>query len=428
MAANLDGGVPQTVIARPLARLNAAKMAELAEQGRRLTTAIRDQATHPDHRKKLRTFQGFEVVKWLGGITVETLYRRLKRDPSLPQGVMTNARRRDFTLEDIHRLQEAFGIRPRRRPGQPGLVVSICNFKGGVAKTTTTAHLGQYLCLMGYRVLMIDLDAQASLTQLFGILPHAEVDDAETIRPIMEGPSFAGEPNPDYDADLRRKVRKTHWDDLDLIVSNLGVYGSEFAIAARIANTAENPGFLYYRQLADHLESLRQDYDVILLDTAPSLSFLNSNAMFAADALLVTLPPAMLDTSSAALFFQLMGEVVEQIDTTEGTPKEYDFGAILLTRFKPNDATHQQISNYVRTYFPDYTCTNAMLQTTALEKVGPDLLTLYEVAEYEGDRRTFERGVDAMNDANAEIESLIRRALEARAQAATATAAEALPA
>jgi hypothetical protein len=53
-----------------------------------------------------------------------------------------------------------------------------------------------------------------------------------------------------------------------------------------------------------------------------------------------------------------------------------------------------------------------MVQSSALEKVGPELLTLYEVAEYDGDRRTLERAIDAMNSVNGEIETLIRSALQ----------------
>jgi chromosome partitioning protein len=56
-----------------------------------------------------------------------------------------------------------------------------------------------------------------------------------------------------------------------------------------------------------------------------------------------------------------------------------------------------------------------MVQSSALEKVGPELLTLYEVAEYDGDRRTLERAIDAMNNVNGEIEQLIRGALHAAA-------------
>lgn len=96
---------------------------------------------------------------------------------------------------------------------------------------------------------------------------------------------------------------------------------------------------------------------------------------------------------------------------------------MLLTRVKPHDDNHADISKWIRQYFPQETCTHMMVQSNALEKVGPDLLTLYEVAEYDGDRRTLERAIDAMNNVNGEIEVLLRRALEARAQASTAQAA-----
>jgi chromosome partitioning protein len=151
------------------------------------------------------------------------------------------------------------------------------------------------------------------------------------------------------------------------------------------------------------------------LDTAPSLSFVNSNAMFAADGLLITLPPAMIDLQSSSLFFELVAELMEAFDRAEAAPKTYDFAGVLLTRVRPNDGTHAQISKWIRQFFPQETCTHTMVQSSALEKVGPDLLTLYEVAEYDGDRRTLERAIEAMNGANGEIEGLIRQALIARA-------------
>jgi chromosome partitioning protein len=271
----------------------------------------------------------------------------------------------------------------------------------------------------GYRVLLVDLDAQASLTQLFGILPHTEVGDDETVRTFLEGPRYGGKHNEAWTGDLRSVVQATHWHNLDLIPSNLGVYGSEFAIAARLR---DEEGFAFHRPLADGLAPLRASYDVIILDTAPSLSFVNSNAMFAADGLLITLPPAMIDLQSSSLFFELVAEIMEAFDRAEAAPKTYDFASVLLTRVRPNDGTHAQISKWIRQFFPQETCTHTMVQSAALEKVGPELLTLYEVAEYDGDRRTLERAIEAMNSANGEIELLIRRALEARATFATARA------
>ena len=385
-------------------------VADLARRAADLNKTIRDLATHPNHRKTLRKFVGPEVAALLG-LKVETLYRRLDRHPELPQGLTANPRRREFALGEVYRLREAFELAPKRAPGQPGLVLSICNFKGGVAKTTTAAHLAQYLVLNGYRVLLVDLDAQASLTQLFGILPHTEVGDEQTVRTFLEGPHFNGRPNPHWTGDLRSIVQPTHWFNLDLIPSNLGVYGSEFAIAARLR---DEEGFAFHRPLADGLAPLRDLYDVIILDTAPSLSFVNSNAMFAADGLLITLPPAMIDLQSSSLFFELVAELMEAFNRAEAAPKIYEFASVLLTRVR-NESTHAQITRWIRQFFPQETCAHSMVQSSALEKVGPELLTLYEVADYDGDRRTLDRAIEAMNAANAEVQSLIHQALQARA-------------
>ena len=175
--------------------VDSAGIADLARRAADLNQTIRDLATHPNHRKTLRKFVGSEVAALLD-LKVETLYRRLDRNPSCRRARPPIRGGANLRFEEIFVLREAFKLPPKRAPGQPGLVVSICNFKGGVAKTTTAAHLAQYLVMRGYRVLLVDLDAQASLTQLFGILPHTEVGDEETVRTFLEGPRFRGHPEP----------------------------------------------------------------------------------------------------------------------------------------------------------------------------------------------------------------------------------------
>jgi chromosome partitioning protein len=382
----------------------------LASKAQNLIEAARDAAVEPNLRKVLRRFSATEALAYLGNISIDTLYRRLKKDEGLPQGVQVNARRREFTLAEIHSLQRAFGLTPRRPAGKPPLIVSVCNFKGGVAKTTTTAHLAQYLCLHGYRVLAVDLDAQASLTQMFGILPHIEVAARQTARPFFEGAHHPdGSENADWTGTLKTVVQKTHWDQLDLIPSNLGLYGAEFTIAARISG---EQNFLFYRILADALDTVKDNYDVVLLDTAPSLSFVNSNALYAADALVITLPPAFMDLQSASLFYELIADVVRTINQVQGKEKVFDFGGVLLTRYKPGEPSHQKISGWIRSFITD-TFTHGMLSSVVLEKLGPRLLTLYEVdhtdaaLKYQGDRKAFERAFESMNDVNGEIAALI---------------------
>ena len=128
-------------------------------------------------------------------------------------------------------MQRAFGITPRRPAGKPPLIISICNFKGGVAKTTTTAHLAQYLCLHGYRVLAVDLDAQASLTQMFGILPHTEVPSNQTARPFFEGPGYPMA----AESGLDRHARHRHSEDA------LGPAGFDASILGFMARNSRSP-------------------------------------------------------------------------------------------------------------------------------------------------------------------------------------------
>jgi chromosome partitioning protein len=372
-------------------------------------TRARDAALEPNRQKILRKWSISEVAELLG-TNADTLARRLKKKPELPQGEELG-RKRLFSLAELHTIQADMGLLPRRDPAMDmPITMAVCNFKGGVAKTTTSIHLGQYLALKGYRVLMLDLDAQASLTQLFGILPHLEVESKDTVLPFLEGPETAGE---NWSGTLAGAIRKTHWHNLDLIPANLGLYGAEFALAGR---AIQQPGFPFYRVLKDGIATVSQDYDIVVIDTAPALSFVNSNALFAADGLVLALPPAMIDLGSAAQFFELMAQLIEQTNSYESTPKVYDPFAILISKFKPNDEVHQTLAGWIRTRFEDHTVLAPMLESTVLQKVGPEILTAYEVSSYEGDRRTFQRALQSLNDVNGELEAAIKRLWPSRRQ------------
>src|ERR1700687_6019170 len=95
---------------QPFTRLTLEHLEALSAKAQDLIEAARDAAVEPHRRKVLRRFSAPETLQYLGNISIDTLYRRLKKDEQLPQGAQVNARRREFTLEEIHRLQRAFGI------------------------------------------------------------------------------------------------------------------------------------------------------------------------------------------------------------------------------------------------------------------------------------------------------------------------------
>jgi chromosome partitioning protein len=398
--------------------VGCAELDDLANLASSIMQRARKAALHPSEQKVLRKFNLSEMASLFSNEPVpleksellkqaDALSKSIKRNPALPQGEVSG-RNRLFTLEEVHRIQRDLKkAMPWRDPAtDPAQIIAVCNYKGGVAKTTTTIHLAQYLALRGYRCLAVDLDPQASLTQLFGVLPFLDIEQSETILPYMEGPDLGGDA---YSPTLDRYIRKSHWHNIDLIPSNTAVTGADFSLAGRIVQT---PGFPFYRVLREGLLTIADNYDFVLLDTAPALSFLNSNAVFAADSILVTLPPATLELGSSAAFFQLTSALTQTINSLEGVEKRWAPFGILPTKHKPADVASRQILKWMSDAFKKYLILPPIVESSVLQRLGPQYLTVYEsgLKDYDGDPTAYRRARDAFNDSFREFElALLRR-------------------
>ena len=140
----------------------------------------------PSAEKTMRNFSPAEAAKLIG--IHEGYLRQVATDGRGVAATVTNGRR-TYSAQDIHNIrrildQGARGDRrylPNRGAGEHLQIITVMNFKGGSGKTTTAAHLSQYLALHGYRVLAIDLDPQASLSALFGSQPELDVGPNDTL-------------------------------------------------------------------------------------------------------------------------------------------------------------------------------------------------------------------------------------------------------
>ncbi len=131
----------------------------------------------PNAEKGLRLFSSSGRGRRHLGVTQNHI-KKLHLEGKGPEPQVSSSGRRSYTAEQMLELRQFLdkfgrsdvkGYVPHRRLGEELQVISVVNFKGGSGKTTTTAHLAQYLALTGHRVLAIDLDPQASLTALHGI-------------------------------------------------------------------------------------------------------------------------------------------------------------------------------------------------------------------------------------------------------------------
>ena len=173
----------------------------------------------PEAKKQLRKFSSSEAAKLIG--VNDGYLRRLSLENKGRQVEVGPNGRRSYTIEDIQALRERTSTqRQGQRKYVPGgrarehlQVITVVNFKGGSGKTTTAAHLAQYLALRGYRTLAIDLDPQASLSALHGMQPEFDIGENETLYGAIR---YSGQRR-----DLKEVIRKTYFTNLDLVPGNL---------------------------------------------------------------------------------------------------------------------------------------------------------------------------------------------------------------
>ena len=158
-------------------------------------------------------------------------------------------------------------------------VVAVSNQKGGVAKTSTCLNLGISLSMMKKRVLMIDFDVQANLTQLAG---------------YASGPSFFDLVNADPKK-IEDVVIQTRYANLSLLPSGRNMM---------VLNKWLFGAIDYEYLLKDRLAAIRADFDYILIDTPPSIDFFTINALTAASLVLI---PSQCDFFSIQGMDQLLG-------------------------------------------------------------------------------------------------------------------------
>ena len=175
-------------------------------------------------------------------------------------------------------------------------VIVLANHKGGVTKTTSTANLGAMLAEAGRRVLIVDFDPQANLSEAFG---WSEELAGERLEDLLAHPEAASRYTPP--AALQPDVaRDLSWRE------RLRIIPCTDALADVAADLPGSVGEGYETRLRVVLEPLRPGFDFVLLDTPPGLGNLSGIAVLAADGLLIPALAADLDVRGAGKLYDLV--------------------------------------------------------------------------------------------------------------------------
>ncbi len=380
--------------------LPPVRLKELEQLSARAATVIdrlRERVYSPGTSKSLGLrFNVRKAAEMVG--RSEKLIRDAEADGRLPpaQKDPNTGRRTGYSLSEINLMREVFGTLPRRDPEDPAMVLAIQNFKGGVGKSTMVCHLAQYLALKGYRVCVIDCDSQASTTSMFGLNPDVDVDeDDDTLYPFFRhgGPTS-----------LNYALRATYWPNIAMIPANLGLYDAEYEFAARMAR---DQTFVLDR-LRTGIETIQDQFDVILMDPPPALGMISLSVLRAANAIVIPAPPNNIDFGSTAHFLKMMGATLQQLAEMGGA-RDYSFVKILATKMNDTKSAHGAIKRMMEAVFPHDMMQSVLMDSAEIDNAAANLSTVYELTGPATRTETHKRCRAYLDGVNREIEVLIRK-------------------
>ena len=207
----------------------------------------------------------------------------------------------------------------------PATVLSMCNQKGGVGKTTSTINLAAALAEYGRRVLVVDLDPQGALSAGLGV-PHHELD--LTVHNLLVDTSVS----------IEEVLVRTRVDGVDLIPANIDLSAAEIQLVNEVGRE---------QTLGRSLYPVLDRYDFVLVDCQPSLGLLTVNALACSDGVLIPMECEYFSLRGLALLTDTIDKVRERLN-----PRLHLTG-ILITMFDRRTVHARDVLSRVVEVFGD---------------------------------------------------------------------------
>ena len=222
-------------------------------------------------------------------------------------------------------------------------VITISNHKGGVGKTTSAINIGAGLNNLGKKVLLIDLDPQANLSQSLGVR-----DQAKTIYSAIRG---------DHPLEPISILK-----GLDLVPSTLDLSGAEVELAGEAGRE-----FI----LRELIEPLRAAYHYIIIDSPPSLGLLTINAFTASDLIFIPLQAQYLALQGLTKLIEVIDKIKKRLN------KDLKVGGVIITQFDNRKVLNRDVVATIHTHFKDEVFNTKIRDNVALAEAPTQGLDIF---------------------------------------------------
>ena len=211
-----------------------------------------------------------------------------------------------------------------------GKIIALVNQKGGVGKTTSSVNLAACLGYLGKKALLIDLDPQGNSTTGLGI---DKGDIKKSIYDLLVN-----------EANLKEVIKKTKFRNLYIIPATISLAGADLELAEK---SRLDPEFSKNKQLKKGLEEVKDIFDYIIIDCPPSLGLLTTNALTAADSVII---PVQCEFFALEGIMQLLNSIMLAQKTLNPT---LDIEGVLLTMLDNRTNLGLEVVQDIKSYFKE---------------------------------------------------------------------------
>jgi chromosome partitioning protein len=241
-------------------------------------------------------------------------------------------------------------------------IIAVINNKGGTGKTTTSVSLAAFLARQGYRVLLLDLDPQASASIALGLGWH---ELSPSLADLVQNA-----------ADIREAIHRTQLPSLDLIPGEMDLASTDILLA----DVPGREGFLN-----NLIAPIRSRYDFIICDCPPSLSLLPINALVCADHYLVPMAPEYLALEGLISLQEAIGRLCD------GMGLRIRLLGILLTMVRPWSWSQRRVTNLVRNQYGSQVFSQVIARETNLSTAPAYGSDIFSFKKYSKGARAYTR-------------------------------------